>query len=256
MRTSTVFAIAMCFIVVYYYIAMATGTKDDVFRAWSSEHGIHRPCIDVGYFKNNLRGVKATRDIQKGDTLVQMPLDACVYVEVPNTLSMEAQDVALAQELMYHDHPSSPLKGYIDFMPNDVHLIADWSDAEIDRIGHARGRELRREQASENAKHPPEAKRYLDLVRSRRFRFTHEKTTLLVMLPWIDLINHDPDADVHAFEYDLNITDGIVTLKSTRDYAKGKEVIVSYGDALVKDAVEHHLVRHGLFDARKNVDVS
>lgn len=254
MRTFAVFAIATCCVVVYY-IAMATRANDDTFRTWSFEHGIHAPSIDVGYFEG-LRGVKASRDIKKGDTLVQLPLDACVYVEVPNTLTMEEQDVALAQELMYHDHPSSPFKGYIDFLPNDVHLIADWTDAEIDRTGHARGRELRTQQASENAKHPPEAKRYLDLVRSRRFRFTLEKTTLLVMLPWIDLINHDPRAKVHAFEYDINITDGIVTLKSTRDYAKGEEVVVSYGDALVKDAVEHHLVRHGLFDARKNVDVS
>jgi hypothetical protein len=157
------------------------------------------------------------------------------------------QDLILATCIHEDDFKDSKYKGYIDFMPKGVHLISEWSDDEINSINYPKANELRETQRRENDACPPHLKRYLDLVRSRRIKFEFEDTVLLVMMPVIDLINHDTKTQKINFEADIVIEHEHVILRSPRDYKKGEEVVMCYGDSNSEiDSVDHHLMRHGI----------
>lgn len=216
------------------------------FKRWCNSNHIKVNKVDICSF-NGMRGLCATDDIHRGDILVHMPLESCIYAEVPKGLSMLHQDLILATCIHEDDFKDSKYKGYIDFMPKGVHLISEWSDDEINSINYPKANELRETQRRENDACPPHLKRYLDLVRSRRIKFEFEDTVLLVMMPVIDLINHDTKTQKINFEADIVIEHEHVILRSPRDYKKGEEVVMCYGDSNSEiDSVDHHLMRHGI----------
>jgi hypothetical protein len=68
------------------------------------------------------------------------------------------------------------------------------------------------------------------------------------MLPFIDMINHDESSDGGSFEFDIRIEGDTIKLYSTRNYGKGDQVVLSYGDSKSEmNSTDHHLTRHGIF---------
>lgn len=239
--------VVVCIVVVLFTLRK-WNYKDWKFKRWCRHNGIHTNKIDVGYNEEMRRGLYATSDIKVGDLLVDVPLTSCIHEEVLPDTTLSDGDFILATKLMLCDRHGGKFKGYIDYMPRDPHLIADWSDDEIDRIEYPKGYDLRDDQKKENDMYPQSLKRYMDLVRSRRIILRYEGSHVLMMIPMVDMINHGTSRESNGFEIDIRIEDRYVRLYSPRNYAKGEEILMSYGDAESgQEYRDHHISRHGFF---------
>tara|TARA_B110000858_G_scaffold50758_1_gene58752 strand:- start:776 stop:1606 length:831 start_codon:yes stop_codon:yes gene_type:complete len=239
--------VVLCLVIVLF-ILRKWNYADWKFKRWCKRSGIHFSKLDVGYNQHMRRGLYATDDIKTGDMLIEVPLTSCIHEEVlPDTTLVEG-DYILSTKLMLHDKSSGKFEGYMDYMPRDPHLIADWSDTEIDRINYPRGYELREMQKKDNEIYPKSMKRYMDLVRSRRIIYRYEASHVLMMIPMIDMINHGTTPENNGFEIDTRIEDKYIRLYSPRNYRKGEEILMSYGDTESGyESIDHHLYRHGFF---------
>lgn len=227
-----------------------------MFKRWCKNNNILYNNIDIGYFEN-IRGLCATSDIQKGDLLVEIPYTSCISERVPPDMTTEQEDYILARKLAEYDTWFGKYSGYMHILPKDPHLIADWSDSEIEQLKYHKAYELRENQQNENKRYLPHMKKYLDLVRSRRILNGYDDHNLLIMIPFVDMINHDKNVKNVDFEFDLRFEDDKIRLYSSRNYKKGEQIVVSYGDPYSeKNSVDHHLTRHGIFLGDYSVPVT
>jgi hypothetical protein len=68
------------------------------------------------------------------------------------------------------------------------------------------------------------------------------------MIPMIDMINHGTTPENNEFEIDARIEDKYIRLYSPRNYRKGEEILMSYGDTESDyESIDHRLYRHGFF---------
>jgi len=236
--------IIVCVVVLLLKSQQLTTMK---FKMWCKNNNVRHDGVDVGY-QGDLRGLYTTKDIQIGDLLIELPLESCINERVRPDITTMEEDYTLAKKLRDCDTWNSKYKGYINFLPKRPHLIADWSDDEIEKLNYRKAYELREKQKNENDLYPGHMKRYLDLVRSRRIIFRYDDHNLLLMLPFIDMINHDESSDGGSFEFDIRIEGDTIKLYSTRNYGKGDQVVLSYGDSKSEmNSTDHHLTRHGIF---------
>lgn len=237
------------YILVCVYLLNMDIIKNYKFKRWCILNGINVYKVDIG-IRHGMRGLYATEHIKKGDLLVEVPIDSCIYVETEPNLSMDIQDLELACKVMKFDSPDSKYKGYIDHMPQHVNVISHWSDEEIHKINYPPAFELRNKQILEDSKYPSYLRRYLDLVRSRRIIFRQNDYDLLMMIPVIDLINHGntESSSTPKFGFDIEIIDNVVKMYSPHTYTKNSEILISYGDSHSSyESTSHHLCRHGIF---------
>lgn len=217
------------------------------FKMWCKNNNVRYNGVDVGY-QGDLRGLYATEDIQIGDLLIELPLESCISEKVRPDIMTIQEDYILAEKVRTCDTWNSKYKGYINFLPKIPHLIADWSDTEIEKLNYQKAYDLREKQKNENNFYPKYMKKYIDLVRSRRIIFRYDDHNLLLMIPFIDMINHDERLDGGSFEFDIRIEDDKIKLYSTRNYSKGDQIVLSYGDSRSEmNSTDHHLTRHGIF---------
>lgn len=88
----------------------------------------------------------------------------------------------------------------------------------------------------------------MDLVRSRRIILRYEGSHVLMMIPMVDMINHGTSRENNGLEIDIRVEDKYVRLYSPRNYTKGEEILMSYGDAESgQEYRDHHMSRHGFF---------
>jgi len=134
--------VVVCIAVVLFILRKRNYT-DWKFKRWCKHNGINTNKLEVGYNEEIRRGLYATHDIKVGDMLVEVPLTSCIHEEVLPDTTLTEGDFIMATKVMLCDRRGGKFRGYIDYMPRDPHLIADWSDDEIERIGYPKGYDLR-----------------------------------------------------------------------------------------------------------------
>lgn len=235
--------IVICVIVLLLRIQQLTTMK---FKKWCKNNNVRHDGIDVGY-QGGLRGLYTTKDIKIGDLLIEIPFESCISERVRPDITTIEEDYILAKKLRDCDTRNSKYNGYINFLPKRPHLIADWSDNEIEKLNYQKAYELREKQKNENELYPQHMKIYLDLVRSRRIIFRCYDHNLLIMIPFIDMINHDEHSNGKSFGFDIRFVDNKIKLYSSRNYNKGDQITISYGDPKSEmKTIDHHLTRHGI----------
>ena len=102
---------------------------------WCKNNNVRHDGVDVGY-QGDLRGLYTTKDVQIGDLLIELPLESCINERVRPDITTMEEDYTLAKKLRDCDTWNSKYKGYINFLPKKPHLIADWSDDEIEKLNY------------------------------------------------------------------------------------------------------------------------
>lgn len=202
--------------------------------------------------------VLATHPIPKGDTLLRVPLQACILppqcannstqltsplATVQKTLSPW---LALVIELMHHlCNPASPWRTYLDTLPHEFDMPNHWDEEDLK---HLRGTSVELLLAGNSLQEqfrtvvqpllrdhpdlwPPETatfevfQRAVALVRSRGY---HEGQGALgpFMIPLVDMLNHSLAKKCTTLQREGDY----FVMRAERDIEEGEQLFTTYGD--------------------------
>uniref|UniRef100_A0A7S1MCX7 SET domain-containing protein n=1 Tax=Alexandrium catenella TaxID=2925 RepID=A0A7S1MCX7_ALECA len=231
------------------------------FSSWLTARGGDVSAVALSR-PNGLRGVVAVRDIEEGESIMQLPLEATVRL----CDSEEVRDPAISALEMVHlyrggqgprreqqdeDGPKVAASGrdgdlqpYLDLIPGpgspDFATVPDFmTDEELEMLQcppasekTRRRQELCTKRAAEKNVPVEDLQWGLCTVTMRCFTVLSPMENLLrILLPGIDLLNHDSDSS-HQFKVTWTLNpeyDGLFKVVAGRKIEKGEEVRICYG---------------------------
>uniref|UniRef100_A0A7S4RQZ3 SET domain-containing protein n=1 Tax=Alexandrium monilatum TaxID=311494 RepID=A0A7S4RQZ3_9DINO len=210
------------------------------FSSWLSARGGNCSAVAMGR-PNGLRGVIALRDIEEGESIIEVPLEAVVRLCDP---SEEKDPSVSALEMLRLYRAGGELQPYLDLVPSpgsqDFAGVPDFmSDEELEMLQcppaaekTRRRKELCATRAAEHGVPPEDLQWALCTVTMRSFTvLSPMENVLRVLLPGIDLLNHDADTS-HKFKvlWTLNPEyDGLFKVVAGGSIKKGEEIRICYG---------------------------
>lgn len=190
---------------------------------------------------SGMRGLVATRDIAEGESIIEIPLSASLEVSDAKT---EKDLGACALTLLQIYKEASDSQPYLDLLPPpgapEFSSMPDFfTDGELEMMQcptaamkTRRRRELCAATADEHSLSVDEVKWALCSVTARSFTVLSPVDGLLrLLLPGIDLLNHDADAP-HKFKVRWNLHgefSGLFKVVAGAAVKQGDEVCICYG---------------------------
>ena len=228
-----------------FVLAAAAVLRADGFAPGSREHALARWVEAEGGFvgdvnaevRDGVRGLYATRDVQKGTLLLRVPEACCIAADEDPQWGLSLRELATAR--LVGSLSRGERAAYTDALPPEEPLLCDWSDAELAElqcprlVGLAKGmapfldesvaRVLPFVQGTE-----ADVRRAERAVRSRAlvFQSGFNYQPSMALVPLVDLANHrTPDGgDVEPVAIDGKA----VALVAPRDLSEGDEVTICY----------------------------
>ncbi|KAK3285124.1 hypothetical protein CYMTET_7257 [Cymbomonas tetramitiformis] len=206
-------------------------------------------------------GFKAKSDIGENETLVEIPLDAAMSSKTAGDSAIgevfegrKFNDFqALVLHLMYEESdPKSKYSAFIQTLPESVDLPFTWNDEALEALNGSRLNDYVLTQRgyinkdyeelfapvfeSDPVKFPKELfnkEKYvwaLSIVLSRAHRFSvpGRQGTIPVLIPVLDIFNHDNVGG----RVESDSEKGVFRLSATRAYKEGEQVYASYGQSM------------------------
>jgi len=228
-------------------VATATPTDEEVaqwerFSTWITARGGDISSVVMGQ-PGGIRGLVATKDIAEGESIIEIPLGASIELSNSESAKDPSQS-ALTLLRLYREARDGDPQPYFDLLPAmgspDLATMPDFfSDSELEMMQcptavektRRRG-QLCAKRAEEHGFSTDEVKWALCSVTMRSFTVLSPVDGLLrLLLPGIDLLNHDSDAP-HRFRVRWNmhgVFDGLFKVVAGREVKKGEEVRICYG---------------------------
>lgn len=215
--------------------------------------------VEAHEFPNG-RGLRVTRALAAGDTVMSVPLDQCWSPDTaracPDLVGLEAlpdEDIMALHLLVERSKGRKAWNAaHIASLPQAFDIASFWSEAERAELDDELQQTTRKlkvqvESDFDSAKNSPNGaalvKKYgidIDGFRwakavmwSRCSDLAGVGKRLRFLMPGFDLANHDPSLPVSH-----SIKDGDVVVKATKDYAEGDEFHINYGSHLNKHLLQ------------------
>ena len=204
------------------------------------------------------RGLFAARDISAGEAVVSVPLSIVMSDDaMPEPYPGAPWSVTLAAALLTQQRlgAASDWAAYVSSLPKETIGWANSPEAGKDRrdalgCDAAAEEEMERYATLVDGSHramtmmhhgwsAEEWRWAMSQVHSRTFRVETRGggEDLRVMVPWVDLLNHDSREDVWQCEWGAewggdgkDRDDGAFVVRAARDIAAGEELLISYGE--------------------------
>ncbi|CAK9027390.1 unnamed protein product [Durusdinium trenchii] len=219
-----------------------SSSKEDqweLFSEWMRARGAKMEKVKIADV-NGMRGLVATQDIAENESIVEVPLGASIDISDP-TNEKDPSLNALALLRLLEDPDLAP---YVELLPGrdspDILRMPDfYSEEELQMLQcpeviqkTLRRRELCARRAQESSLQEGSVKWALCTVAQRAFSLVSPIDGLLrLMLPGIDLFNHDAHA-LHTMKVRWNLdgyVDAVFKVIAGSPIKKGEEVRICYG---------------------------
>lgn len=210
------------------------------FVQWITARGGNLAAVTLGR-PHGLRGLVATRDIAEGEAIVEVPLTAAIELADD---SAQKDPSAAALTLLRLVREGGDAAAYFDLFPGlsspEMSTMPDFfSEEELEMLQHPptaekarRRRQLCQERAQEFGLPVEDVVWALCSVVQRSFTVLSPIDGVLrLLLPGIDMFNHDADA-LHRFRVTWNLHGafyGLFKVVAGAPVRKGEEVTICYG---------------------------
>ena len=224
------------------------------FTPGSHEHALARWVESEGGFvgdvacreSDGVRGLYATKDVQKGTLLLSVPEACCIAANEDPQWGLSLRELATAR--LVGSRTRGEHEPYIATLPSDEPLLCDWSDAELAELQSPRLTEASRGMLpfldESTARILPWTKgteadvRWAErMVRSRALLFDDggfnslgdlDSPAMMALVPLVDLANHRTPDLGEVEPVGLDPSARAVTLVAPRDLKEGDEVTICY----------------------------
>lgn len=212
------------------------------FSAWLAQRGANLEAVRIGKH-DGMRGLFATRDIAAGESIIELPLGACIELADARTADDLCAPAITLLGLRKADQ--GELEPYFRLLPSrdskEMATMPDFfTDKELQMLQcppvaekTRRRQQLCAQRATEQGLDTQGVTWALCTSVQRSFTVLSPIDGLLrLLLPGIDLINHDADA-LHSFKVRWQLSDGPVDalfkVVAGSAVKKGEEVRICYG---------------------------
>jgi len=207
-------------------IMVALTKSTTQFLAWTASKGIETP-LDLNERSDGSRYTTAKVDLDNTSDILQIPISACI---TSDSLDGLAERLAYERKL----ESKSEFAPYMDVLPTleggDNPYLATlprfWESKRLERV--ADSGQLERRMMNDARK---DLDQWALACVDSRANFLGDGR--YAMTPWLDMINHDASIQTRArIEEDKGFAGlgDILQLQSGKNYAKGSEVFISYGN--------------------------
>jgi len=214
------------------------------FAEWATARGANLASVTESY-ASGMRGLVATRDIEEGESIVEVPIGASVELADANSQKdPSAAALALLRADVIGEDVSGDLRPYLATFPRadslDIMTMPDFfTDAELAMLQcplvaekTQKRQALCRKRAAENGFSETDLKWALCTVAQRSTTWLSPVDGFLrLLLPGVDFFNHEIDSP-HAMKVRWQMEghfNGVFKLVAGAPIKAGEEIYLSYG---------------------------